>query len=104
VESELKTNAPRAEEPASEVYDDGFGYETEPSDPVQVSSLIAIIRIIAVLGMGLCISFGLFISLVGVTGLIIGVPTMLLAVPLFFGMQYAEKWAQRNAPPVDSET
>ena len=77
--------------------DDGFGFETEAAEPAeQVSSVIAIIRIIAVLGMGLCISFGLFISLVGVKGLLVGVPTMLAAIPLFFLMQYAEKWAARS--------
>ncbi len=80
--------------------DDGFGFETEAAEPPeQVSSVIAIIRIIAVLGMGLCISFGLFISLVGITGLLIGVPTMLAAVPMFFLMQYAEKWAARDRGP-----
>jgi hypothetical protein len=77
--------------------DDGFGFETEAPEPVEhVSSAIAIIRIIAVLGMGLSISFGLFISLVGVTGLLVGIPTMLAAIPLFFLMQYAEKWAARG--------
>lgn len=84
--------------------DDGFGFETEPAEPVQqVSSLIAIIRIIAVLGMGLCISFGLFISLVGVSGMIVGIPLLLLSIPMFFLMQYVEKWAQRNDAP-QSET
>jgi hypothetical protein len=78
--------------------DDGFGFETGPAEPVpQVSSLIAIIRIVAVLGMGLCVSFGLFIMLVGVRGIIIGIPIILLAIPCYIGMQYAEKWAQRSA-------
>lgn len=78
--------------------DDGFGFETGPAEPVpQVSSLIAIIRIVAVLGMGLCVSFGLFIMLVGVQGIIIGIPIILLAIPCYIGMQYAEKWAQRSA-------
>ena len=82
----------------AEVYDDGFGFEEQNLEPVpQVSSLIAIIRIIAVLGMGVCLSFGLFISLFGLRGLMIGVPIMLLAIPCFFGMQWAEKWAQRHA-------
>lgn len=89
---------------ASPAEDDGFGFEVEPAEPAQqVSSLIAIIRIIAVLGMGLCISFGLFISLVGVSGMIIGVPLLLLAIPMFFAMQYVEKWAQRRDAP-SSET
>lgn len=78
--------------------DDGFGFEEQNAEPApQVSSLIAIIRIIAVLGMGLCISFGLFISLIGLRGLMFGIPILLLAVPCFFGMQWAEKWAQRHA-------
>jgi hypothetical protein len=74
-----------------------FPYDTmdEPADPVpQVSSLIAIIRIIAVLGMGLCISFGLFIMLVGVKGVLIGIPIILLAIPCYYGMQFAEKLAR----------
>jgi len=84
--------------PPIEEYDDGFGFETGAGEPTQqVSSLIAIIRIIAVLGMGLCLSFGLFISLFGLRGAMIGVPIMLLAIPMFFGMQWAEKWAQRGA-------
>ena len=75
-------------------------FETEPAEPVQqVSSLIAIIRIVAVLGMGLCISFGLFISLVGVSGMIVGIPILLLSIPMFFLMQFAENWAQRHDTP-----
>jgi hypothetical protein len=93
-DTELNTTTPADGEP----YDDGFGFEEQSAEPApQVSSLIAIIRIVAVLGMGLCISFGLFISLLGVRGLVIGIPIALLAVPCFFGMQWAEKWAQRHA-------
>jgi hypothetical protein len=96
VTTETELNAPGPAD--DEGYDDGFAFEAQNAEPVpQVSSLIAIIRIIAVLGMGLCISFGLFISLIGVRGLVIGIPILLLAVPCFFGMQWAEKWAQRHA-------
>jgi hypothetical protein len=66
--------------------------EPEP----QVSSLIAIIRIVSVLAMGLCISFGLFIMLVGVRGVLIGVPLVLLAIPCYYGMQWAERLARRE--------
>jgi hypothetical protein len=78
--------------------DDEYGFEAETTaEPVpQVSSLIAIIRIIAVLGMGLCVSFGLFIMLVGVKGVIIGLPIILLSIPCYFGMQFAEKLATRS--------
>ena len=62
----------------------------------QVSSYIAIIRIVAVLGMGLCLSFGLFISLVGIRGIIIGIPIMLLSIPCYYGMQLAERLANRE--------
>lgn len=62
----------------------------------QVSSYIAIIRIIAVLGMGLCVSFGLFVMLVGIKGVIIGIPVILLAIPCYYGMQVAEKLAARE--------
>jgi hypothetical protein len=74
------------------VIDDGAAPEAIP----QVSSYIAIIRIIAVLGMGLCISFGLFMMLVGLKGVVIGVPIALLAIPLYFGMQWAERLALRR--------
>ncbi|MEX0749969.1 MAG: hypothetical protein WD359_04095 [Dehalococcoidia bacterium] len=77
-----------------------FPYDTmgEPAEPVpQVSSLIAVIRIISVLGMGLCISFGLFIMLVGLEGVLIGIPIILLAIPCYYGMQFAEKLANRAA-------
>lgn len=84
--------------PIVEEYDDGFGFETAEPEPLEpVSPLIAVIRIVAVLGMGLFISFGLFISLVGVQGLIIGIPCLLMAIPCFYGMQLAERWAQRQA-------
>jgi len=62
---------------------------------VQVPSYIAVIRIIAVLGMGLCVSFGLFISLVGIKGVLVGVPVMLLSIPCYYGMQAAERLATR---------
>ena len=83
------------------IFDDEDGdepaYGQEPAEPVpQVSSAIAIIRIVAVLAMGLSVSFGLFIMLAGVKGIIIGVPIMLLAIPSYFGMQFAEKLASRQ--------
>ena len=75
-----------------------------PAEPVpQVSSMIAIIRIIAVLGMGLCISFGLFIMLVGLKGVIVGIPLILLAIPCYYGMQFAEKLARRAESQPDPE-
>src|SRR4029079_13720591 len=77
--------------------DDEDIVEAEGSDPIpQVSSLIAVSRIIAVLGMGLCVSFGLFIMLVGVKGVIIGIPIILLAIPCYYGMQVAERLATRE--------
>ena len=78
---------------------DDVTYPSEqPPEPLpQVSSSIAIIRIIAVLGMGLCISFGLFIMLAGTKGVIIGIPIILLAIPFYYGMQLAERWANRGA-------
>ena len=82
----------------SEDVEETFPYDEMDATPEpvpQVSSMIAIIRIIAVLGMGLCISFGLFIMLVGLKGVIIGVPLILLAIPCYYGMQFAEKLARR---------
>jgi hypothetical protein len=62
-----------------------------PEAPPQVPSYIAIIRIVAVLGMGLSISFGLFLSLFGVKGMVVGIPLMLLAIPCYYGMRLAER-------------
>lgn len=76
--------------------DDNVPGAEKPEPVLQVSSYIAIIRIIAVLGMGLCISFGLFIMLIGLKGVIIGIPIMLLAIPCYFGMQLAERLAARE--------
>lgn len=80
--------------------DDEEEYDYLPAAPPaeeqqQVSSLVAIIRIVSVLGMGLCVSFGLFIMLVGVKGIIVGVPIILLAIPCYYGMQLAERLANR---------
>lgn len=74
---------------------DTLGQRQEAPVP-QVSSYIAIIRIVAVLGMGLCVSFGLFIMLTGLKGVIVGIPIILLAVPCYYGMQLAERLAQRE--------
>jgi hypothetical protein len=89
----------RAAHPDSDETEELFPYDTmnQPAEPVpQVSSLIAIIRIVAVLGLGLCISFGLFIMLTGLRGVIVGIPLVLLAIPCYYGMQFAEKLARRE--------
>jgi len=79
------------------VVDDDEDDELDEAEPVpQVSSYIAIIRIVAVLGMGLCASFGLFIMLVGVKGVLVGIPIMLLSIPCYYGMQLAERLAARE--------
>lgn len=77
--------------------DDEFDDEYASAEIPQVSSYIAIIRIVAVLGMGLCVSFGLFITLVGLKGIIIGIPIILLAIPCYYGMQVAERLATRES-------
>ena len=51
---------------------------------------------VAVLGMGLTISFGLFIMLIGLKGVIIGVPILLLSIPCYYGMQIAEKLVAKH--------
>lgn len=85
------------QEPQSVIFEQDDDEETpEAVAAPQVSTLIAVIRIIAVLGMGLCVSFGLFIMLVGIKGVIIGIPIVLLAIPCYYGMQFAEKLAQRE--------
>ena len=77
--------------------DEDFDYTpAEPEAPPQVSSYIAIIRIVSVLAMGLCVSFGIFLMLIGWDGVIIGLPLLLLAIPCYFGMQLAEKLAARE--------
>ena len=86
--------------PAPREFDDDDGDFDDASasaeESPQVSSYIAIIRIVAVLGMGLCVSFGLFIMLVGLKGVIIGIPIILLAIPCYYGMQLAERLATRE--------
>ena len=91
--------------PDPPVDDEGdYTYEPQAAEPQpQVSSYIAIIRIIAVLGMGLCVSFGLFISLAGLKGVLVGIPIALLAVPCYFGMQLAEKLANREIAAMEAE-
>ena len=72
--------------------DEEFDYAPVVPEPAaQVPSHIAIIRIVAVLGMGLSISFGLFLSLFGLKGVLVGVPIMLLAIPCYYGMRLAER-------------
>jgi hypothetical protein len=86
------------EDGEDELYYDDEPIEDAAAQPpaVQVPSYIAIIRIVAVLGMGLCVSFGLFIMLVGLKGVIIGVPILLLSIPCYYGMQLAEKLVARH--------
>ena len=100
-----ETKAQPSPPPAIDDDDDGFGFETTPAEPAeQVSSVVAIIRIVSVLGMGLCISFGLFISMVGLKGILFAIPCLLAAVPMFYGMQYAERLALRSAREAGEET
>ena len=83
--------------------DDELDDEFSPAEEIpQVSSYIAIIRIVAVLGMGLCVSFGLFIMLVGLKGIIIGIPIILLSIPCYYGMQLAERLATRESRDRDA--
>ena len=87
-------------------YDDDDELEddsAEAEEIPQVSSYIAIIRIVAVLGMGLCVSFGLFIMLVGVKGVIVGIPIILLSIPCYYGMQVAERLATRETRKRESQ-
>lgn len=81
--------------------DEALGAEDAPVR--QVPAYIAVIRILAVLGMGLSISFGLFIMLVGVKGIIVGVPIVLLSIPCYYGMQLAERLVARHEDAVARE-
>ena len=59
----------------SPAVDDEIEYDYTPASAAPVeqpqgSSLIAIIRIVGVLAMGLCVSLGLFLMLIGVDGVI----------------------------------
>ena len=86
--------------------DEEFAYErTEAPPPVQqVPAYIAIIRIIAVLGMGVSIALGLLLMLAGLNGIIIGVPILLLSIPCYFGMRFAERLVGADDDPaVDDE-
>jgi len=86
--------------------DEEFAYERmEAPTPVQqVPAYIAIIRIVAVLGMGVSIALGLLLMLAGLNGIIIGVPILLLSIPCYFGMRLAERLVGTdNEPAVDDE-
>lgn len=87
--------------PQAEVDDDvEYDYQPAPDASLaqpQVSASIAIIRIVSVLAMGLCVSFGLFLMLFGGWALLIGGALVMLAVPCYFGMQFAERLAAREA-------
>ncbi len=78
-----------------EIEEDGGQIEYEPPEaplPLpSVPSYLAIIRIVCVLAMGLSISFGLFIMLVGVDGVLVGVPLILFSVPCYLAMRLAER-------------
>ena len=91
--------------PAEDEDDEPFAYERDAAPdvppPPQVPAYIAIIRIIAVLGMGLSISFGLFIMLAGLPGVIIGVPILLLSIPCYFGMRLAERLVGADEDPTE---
>ena len=81
--------------------DDEIEYDYTPqADPAeaqpQVSSYIAIIRIVSVLAMGLCVSFGLFMMLIGQQAFFIGIGLVLAAIPCYYGMQLAERLATRE--------
>lgn len=80
-----------------DIDDEDLEDESAPAEEIpQVSSYIAIIRIVAVLGMALCVSFGLFIMLAGIKGVIIGIPIILLSIPCYYGMQMAERLAAKE--------
>jgi hypothetical protein len=82
---------------APDIDEDDLDDESDPAEEIpQVSSYIALIRIAAVLGMGLCVSFGLFIMLVGIKDVIVGIPIVLLSIPCYYGMQLAERLATRE--------
>jgi hypothetical protein len=98
MERDPATITPTADQPV----DDEIDYDYQPpADPAaelpQVSSAIAIIRIIAVLAIGVCISLGIFIMLFGGTGIFVGGALVLLAVPVYFAMQFAERIAASSS-------
>jgi len=95
-----RTQSPAAAPPpVDDEADYDYTPEADPADAApEVSSYIAIIRIVSVLIIGMCLSFGMFMTIVGKDGLIIGVPLILLAIPVYYGMQFAEKLAAGRQP------
>ncbi len=95
-----RTQSPAAAPPpVDDEADYDYTPEADPTDAApEVSSYIAIIRIVSVLIIGVCVSFGMFMTVVGKDGLIIGVRLILLAVPVYYGMQFAEKLAAARQP------
>jgi len=104
-EDAVSPHALADEEDAPASDDEPFAYEREAASAEpqpQVPAYIAIIRIISVLGMGLCISFGLFIMLAGLRGVIIGIPILLLSIPCYLGMRLAERLVGADEAPTDN--
>ena len=96
---QIETPPANADPPTA---DGEIDYDYTPqADPAeaapQVSSYIAIIRIVSVLAMGLCVSFGLFMMLIGQEALFIGIGLVLLAIPCYYGMRFAERLASQRA-------
>ena len=77
-----------------DIDDEDLEDESAPAEEIpQVSSYIAIIRIVAVLGMGLCVPFRLSIMFVGTKRVLIGITNILLSSLCYYGMQLAERLA-----------
>jgi hypothetical protein len=94
--SEIDTPSSADTAPVDEV-DYDYTPQADPAEAQpQVSSYIAIIRIVSVLAMGLCVSFGLFLLLIGREALIVGIALILAAIPCYYGMQFAERLASRE--------
>lgn len=70
--------------------------------PNRAAAILAVIRIIAVLGMALAISGGLFILIWG--KLLLGAGVLLCFLPFFFLMRYMEThFADTSAPEAPPE-
>lgn len=93
-----RTQSPPPEPSLDDEEEYDYAPAADPADVApQVSSYIAIIRIVSVLVIGVCVSLGLFMAVLGKDGLLIGVLLIALAIPVYFAMQFAEKLAAREA-------
>lgn len=80
-----------------EFWEEGYEEDVEMAPPPpRAPAWLAVMRIVCVLGMSFGISFGLFMLLL--PNWLIGLVSLLSAIPFFAVMRYLERFAMIHAP------